>query len=286
MNNGKTSIIIYADFFEATDDWTPEEVAELWRAIHTYTQGNEPEFTSRIVRQQWRNMKTAFDRDNEKFKATCVKRSEAGKRGNELRWANKKESGEDSSQSVAKIANAITQSQSVAKIADNDNEYENDNDIKKKDIERKSDFALEDFLNAAKDPSVALPEQDAKECFDFYAAQDFLRSNGQRITSLAPLLRQWKRRRGEFTPQTRQQQGALPQNKEVAVETFRRAYDWLHNLDRMDYIPERDKAILRANLDDLRGKFKNEYNDVCTRLKDPFDELTKYIKKTGGILYA
>ena len=145
---------------------------------------------------------------------------------------------------------------------------------------------MEDFLNAAKDPSVALPEQDAKECFDFYAAQDFLRSNGQRITSLAPLLRQWKRRRGEFAPQTRQQQGAPPQNKEVSVETFRRAYDWLHNLDRMDYIPERDKAILGANLDDLRGKFKNEYNDVCTRLKDPFDELTKYIKKTGGILYA
>ena len=80
-------------------------------------------------------------------------------------------------------------------------------------------------------------------------------------------------------PQTRQQQEAPPQNKEVSVETFRRAYDWLHNLDRMDYIPERDKAILGANLDDLRGKFKNEYNDVCTRLKDPFDELTKYIKK-------
>ena len=158
---------------------------------------------------------------------------------------------------------------------------------KKKEIDKeKSGFSLDDFLNAAKDPSVALPEQDAKECFDFYAAQDFLRSNGQRITSLVPLLRQWKRRRGEFAPQTRQQQGAPPQNKEVSVETFRRAYDWLHNLDRMDYIPERDKAILRANLDDLRGKFKNEYNDVCTRLKDPFDELTKYIKKTGGILYA
>lgn len=85
---------------------------------------------------------------------------------------------------------------------------------------------------------------------------------------------------------SKQQQGASPPASRISVETFRRAYDWLHNLEGMDYIPERDKAILRANLDDLRGKYKDEYDDVCTRLKDPFDALTKHIKKTGGILYA
>lgn len=60
-------------------------------------------------------------------------------------------------------------------------------------------FAVSDFIEAGKDPSVALDEADAAEAYDYYAAQGFVRSNGQPITRIEPLLRAWKRNKGIFT---------------------------------------------------------------------------------------
>ena len=80
---------------------------------------------------------------------------------------------------------------------------------KEKNIEKKESgdnsplgnpsFEVSDFVEAGKDPSVALDEADAVEAYDYYAAQGFVRSNGQPITRLEPLLRAWKRNKGIFT---------------------------------------------------------------------------------------
>ncbi len=80
---------------------------------------------------------------------------------------------------------------------------------KEKNIEKKESgdnpplgnpsFEISDFVEAGKDPSVALDEADAAEAYDYYAAQGFVRSNGQPITRIEPLLRAWKRNKGIFT---------------------------------------------------------------------------------------
>lgn len=81
--------------------------------------------------------------------------------------------------------------------------------FKEKNIEKKESgdtpplgnpsFEVNDFIEAGKDPSVALDEADAAEAYDYYAAQGFVRSNGQPITHIEPLLRAWKRNKGMFT---------------------------------------------------------------------------------------
>lgn len=64
-------------------------------------------------------------------------------------------------------------------------------------------FTLEQVLDAAQDPSVCLSKDEATAFFDHYETQGWLKSNGQAITSLAGVMRNWKRKLGEF----RQQKG-------------------------------------------------------------------------------
>lgn len=78
-------------------------------------------------------MQKQIDRDAEKYKEKCAKRSAAGKLGNKARWGEK-------SQTIANVANianatfASQKSQTIANIADNDNENDNENGNEKEDI--------------------------------------------------------------------------------------------------------------------------------------------------------
>lgn len=63
-------------------------------------------------------------------------------------------------------------------------------------------FSIDEVLEIAGLPDVALGEADARAFYDFYASQDWHKSNGQPLTELAPALRNWKRKRGEFSAKT------------------------------------------------------------------------------------
>ena len=153
----KTSVILYGNMLKAIAKLPAENCLEMMQAISAYVDGAEFKFTSPILEAWFSDMIETFKRDAEAFKATCVKRSEAGKIGNKRRWKEKiEEDGGDNvkdsqgdmdnrktSQSIAKyrktsqsIAMRQEQSQDIANIADTETET----DIKRKNIYKKEKF--------------------------------------------------------------------------------------------------------------------------------------------------
>ena len=126
-------------------------------------------------------------------------------------------------------------------------------------------WTLDDFLATAKDPSVALAEKDATECFDFYAAQGFRRSNGRPIVAIAPLLRQWKRKLGEFGSGAKIEAGIDQYSLERAFEFWEG-----HFLGDYDDDPKTE--------DQLRAWAAE--NGIFGRLKNRNDKLYQHVYKT------
>lgn len=129
-------------------------------------------------------------------------------------------------------------------------------------------WTLGEFLAAAKEPSVALPEKDATECFDFYAAQGFRRSNGQPIVAVAPLLRQWKRKLGDFAARG----GGAKTDAGIDAYSLERAFEWFsgHFLGDYDDDPRGE--------DQLRAWAAE--NGIFGRLRNPNDKLYQHVYKT------
>ena len=125
----KESFIFHKIWWENTRHLPTEARCEIYDTLFRYVfEGVEPTFDPlSAVSMACSFIIKHIDDDKAKYAATCEKRAAAGRRGNEKRWGKK----EDESQSIANIANAITESQSIANIADNDNEYEYDNDNEK-----------------------------------------------------------------------------------------------------------------------------------------------------------
>ena len=191
---------------------------------------------------------------------------------------------------IPPITNDNKPLQTITNITDNDNEneyeyeYENEYELSlaREHIARapakevldsaKEDskvWTLDDFREAAKDPSVSLPESDVAECYDFYAAQGFVRGNGQPIVSVAPLLRNWKRKRGEF--EGRQTSG--PQPPPVDEYSLQRAFEYLDGHFLGDY-PDDPKGF-----DGLKQWAQK--NGVYDRLHNRNDNLYRHVFKTG-----
>lgn len=201
----RESIILYGSMLDALAELPPENIAEMVRAIRAYMRGEAFDFSNPILRAWFSDMRSRFDADADKFRATCDKRSEAGRRGNLVRWGK--------SQSVANVANATSVSQKsqcdkkIANVAENENENENEKRKKYLKKESPSDFCdsppkdealrdgytLDEVLDAAKDPSVCVTEADAKAFFDHYNAQGWEFGNGKGIANLHSALRRWKR---------------------------------------------------------------------------------------------
>ena len=196
----RESIILYGSMLDALAELPPENIAEMVRAIRAYMRGEAFDFSNQILKAWFSDMRSRFDADADRFKAICDKRSEAGRRGNLARWGK--------SQSVANVANATSvsqKSQSVANVAENENENEND---ERKNLKKESPSGFEDFpqgeaprdgytlaevLEAAKDPSVCVGEDEANAFFDYYDAQGWAFNNGRSVASLHSALRRWKR---------------------------------------------------------------------------------------------
>lgn len=120
----KESFIFHKVWWENTRHLPTEARCEIYDTLFRYVfEGVEPTFDPlSAVSMAMKFIKERIDTDNNKYIATCEKRAAAGRRGNEKRWGKK----EDESQSIANIANAITESQSIANIADTDTESDTD----------------------------------------------------------------------------------------------------------------------------------------------------------------
>lgn len=273
MAKGKDSVIIYESFLEATEDLEAVAIAEIWHAIRAFIKGEEPKFTDISAKLAWKFIKLQLKADAQKWSKTCEARAVAGRRGG-------LKSGKQNEANEANACFALNGKAKTSKAKQNEaNEADTDTDTdtdKKKNIEKEKSFASEEvkvwtlgeFLTAAKEPSVALPEKDATECFDFYAAQGFRRSNGQPIVAVAPLLRQWKRKLGEFATRG----GGAKTDASIDAYSLERAYEWFsgHFLGDYDDDPKTE--------DQLRAWAAE--NGIFGRLKNPNDKLYQHVYKT------
>lgn len=140
-----------------------------------------------------------------------------------------------------------------------------------KEKERERDFCennqnsklwtWEQVRNIASLPDVALSEVDARKFFDFYAAQGWVRSNGQRLTSLAPAMRTWKRNKGKFDATS----GGSPLGgMEITLDELKAAYKHKINFyDAMHISTETQiKALKSQDLESFKRYVGFEYDAV------------------------
>lgn len=85
--DNKKSFVAYLSWFDALEEYSDAEVGQLMRALARYAKtGEEPEFSDRGMRGNWKFMCSDVKRASEKWDETRKKRSNAGKRGMAKRW--------------------------------------------------------------------------------------------------------------------------------------------------------------------------------------------------------
>lgn len=114
----KKSFILYIERKKEIDMLSNEQCGILFKAIFEYVDtGNIPEFEDLAVKLMFSVFKAQINREAEKWKETCRKRSEAGKKGMVTRWGDNKNN---------KVKQTITSDnktkQTITNITDNDND--------------------------------------------------------------------------------------------------------------------------------------------------------------------
>lgn len=117
----KKSFILYIERKKEIDMLSNEQCGILFKAIFEYVDtGNIPEIEDLAVKLMFSVFKAQINREAEKWKETCRKRSEAGKKGMATRWGDNKNN---------KVKQNITSDnktkQTITNITDNDNDNDN-----------------------------------------------------------------------------------------------------------------------------------------------------------------
>lgn len=290
MARDKTSVILYGNMLKAIAKLPAENCLEMMQAIAAFVDGEYYEFSNPILAAWFSDMVETFKRDSESFKATCVKRSELGRLGGLKRAENMRKGQEADIDEVEgdqvevealkqTQANSSKLKQNVAKLSlatkieanqaetETETETYTETDILVEKEKKEKEFLLDDFIAAGKDPSVALSEAEAKNAYDYYAAQGFVRSNGRPITQLAPLLRQWKRNVGKFDPPSNAVEAGIDQY------SLERAFEFWEGHFLGDYDDD------PRGFDELKA-WANK-NGIFGRLKNRNDKLYQYVFKTA-----
>lgn len=134
----KKSFVAYLSWFDALEEYSDAEVGQLMRALARYAKtGEEPEFSDRGMRGNWKFMCSDVKRASEKWDETRKKRSNAGKRGMAKRWG--KPDG------ITKITNDNNVNDDITKITvdvDVDGDGDVDGDVVKCDNTAAVDMEL------------------------------------------------------------------------------------------------------------------------------------------------
>lgn len=136
----KKSFVAYLSWFDALEEYSDAEVGQLMRALARYAKtGEEPEFSDRGMRGNWKFMCSDVKRASEKWDETRKKRSNAGKRGMEKRWGKPDD--------IAKITNDNNVNDDITKITvdvdvNGDVDVDGDVDVVKRDNTAAVDMEL------------------------------------------------------------------------------------------------------------------------------------------------
>lgn len=140
----KKSFVAYLSWFDALEEYSDSEVGQLMRALARYAKtGEEPEFSDRGMRGNWKFMCSDVKRASEKWDETRKKRSNAGKRGMAKRWGKPDD--------ITKITNDNNVNNDITKITvdvdvngdvDVDGDVDGDVDVVKRDNTAAVDMEL------------------------------------------------------------------------------------------------------------------------------------------------
>jgi DnaD/phage-associated family protein len=134
----KKSFVAYLSWFDALEEYSDAEVGQLMRALARYAKtGEEPEFSDRGMRGNWKFMCSDVKRASEKWDETRKKRSNAGKRGMAKRWGKPDD--------ITKITNDNNVNDDITKITvdvDVDGDVDGDVDVVKRDNTAAVDMEL------------------------------------------------------------------------------------------------------------------------------------------------
>lgn len=153
----RDSIVFYDSWGRMICDLPNEQAATLIKMVFNYTFNDLVSESDDItVNAIFGMIKEKLDEDADKWEETRRARSEAGKRGNEVRWGNRKTSQSDNlpSQKIAKIAVSDSVSVSVS-----------DKEIKRS---RFTPPSLDDVSNYIKDKGYNI---DPEAFIDFYTSK-------------------------------------------------------------------------------------------------------------------
>jgi DnaD/phage-associated family protein len=136
----KKSFVAYLSWFDALEEYSDAEVGQLMRALARYAKnGEEPEFSDRGMRGNWKFMCSDVKRASEKWDETRKKRSNAGKRGMAKRWGKPDD--------ITKITNDNNVNDDITKITvdvdvNGDVDVDGDVDVVKRDNTAAVDMEL------------------------------------------------------------------------------------------------------------------------------------------------
>ena len=241
MSKGKDSLILYESFFEATEEFSLEEKGELWQALYSHIKGESYEFSKPTLKTAWNFIKLQLNADAKKWDEKRQKRSNAGKTAMQNRWHdNKNNNVMDDITNITndnKNNNVINEYHDITKITNvtdtvTDTDTVTVTDTVINNVNNNIDYPTKDkILKLAKDPSVALPPEEAEKFYAPYTAQSWTRSNGQPIANtpqaLVSMLRMWKSNSGNFNKPVQQTFSYQPQKsrRERIDETIRNNRD-------------------------------------------------------------
>lgn len=136
----KKSFVAYLSWFDALEEYSDAEVGQLMRALARYAKtGEQPEFSDRGMRGNWKFMCSDVKRASEKWDETRKKRSNAGKRGMAKRWGKPDD--------ITKITNDNNVNDDITKITvdvdvNGDVDVDGDVDVVKRDNTAAVDMEL------------------------------------------------------------------------------------------------------------------------------------------------
>lgn len=126
----KKSFVMYRSWGAAIEKMSDEQAGKLIKAIYALQENPEASNDDPAIEFVFEIIKEKMIEDTEAYEATCRRRSEAGKKGNETRWSGADtEKNRKCDKGIAKIANAINVSQKSQKVA-NVADTESDTDMK------------------------------------------------------------------------------------------------------------------------------------------------------------
>jgi hypothetical protein len=228
----RNTVIFYKDWYEAVKDFSPDERLKAYDAIMQYAfEGVVPE--DKFIRAATALMRTAIDRDNNKYDEVC----ERNRRNVMNRW--RKRFGNDTTEYDRKQPNTVATYNDNDNYNGNDNDNDNDNkpttkvagnnkDKEKKDIEKKK---VAKAPVRFKKPTVEEVSAYCNDRGNYINAQnfvDFYESKGWKVGS-SPMkdwkaaVRTWEQRDGRPRRKNNQQANNLGVG-EYIDDTGRRTY--------------------------------------------------------------